>query len=89
MRDERGHYYHAQAGNPRVRVYVRKGPGGEIEFRLYDTQLPEVWDKHEWLNYDTIAQASKLYQSERDASANPLRIYDLAIARNLLAGEGD
>lgn len=87
MQDERGHYYHAEAGNPRVRVYVRKTGDGKIEFRLYDTGLPEVWEKHGWIDYDTIAKAARLYRAERNANADPLKIYDLAIAKNLLAGE--
>ena len=34
MKDERGLYYHPQAGNNQARVYVRRGPDGEVEFRL-------------------------------------------------------
>ena len=85
MRDERGLYYHAQAGNPRVRVYVRRDPGGSIQFRLYDVELPEVWERHGWIGHETIARAASLYRSERNADADPLKLYDLAIARSLLA----
>ena len=87
MRDERGVYYHGQAGNPKVRVYVRNGKNGEIEFRLWYADFPEAWEKHGWLSYDVISRAAGLYKSERDSSANPLKIYDLAIARSLLANE--
>ena len=85
MKDERGLYYHAHAGNPRVRVYVRKNPEGLIQFRLYDQELPEIWERHGWIDHETIARAASLYKSERNADADPLKLYDLAIARSLLA----
>ncbi|MBD5641891.1 MAG: hypothetical protein HDQ91_05690 [Desulfovibrio sp.] len=88
MRDERGYYYHAKPGDSGIRVYVRKGPNG-FEFRLWDRERPEVWEKHEWLDYDTISRAASLYKNERNPNADPLGIYDIAIARNLLAGEAD
>lgn len=83
MRDERGLYYHAQAGNPAVKVYVRKGTDG-IEFRLWDAKRPEVWDSHEWLPYDVLRSAAALYKQERNANSDPLALYDIAIARALL-----
>lgn len=89
MRDERGIYYHAQAGNPKARVYVRKGPGGEIQFRLWFAEHPEAWEQHGWLGFDVIRQAAALYQKERNADADPLKIYDISIAKSLLAGETD
>lgn len=89
MRDERGLYYHAEAGNPKVRVYVRKNAAGEIEFRLWYADHPEAWEKHGWLGMDIIEQAATLYRDERGQDKNPLKIYDLAIARSLLASEPD
>lgn len=88
MQDERGYYYHAQAGNPKVRVYVRQGENG-IEFRLWAYGHPEIWDQHEWLEYDVIRMAAEMYQMERNADADPLKLYDINIARNLLASEPD
>lgn len=88
MRDERGFYYHAQAGNPKVRVYARQGETG-IEFRLWEVDHPEVWENHEWLPYDVIQAAAELYREERDADADPLKLYDIAIAKSLLAGKND
>lgn len=87
MRDERGLYYHAQAGNPNVRVYVRQGEGAEIEFRIWYRNHPEAWEKHGWLRHSVIEEAAKLYRIERNQDADPLKIYDLAIARGLLATE--
>lgn len=86
MQDERGLYYHAQAGNPAVRVYVRKGAAG-IEFRLWEAAHPEIWERHEWLCYDVIKNAAALYKEERNADADPLKLYDIAIARALLEGK--
>lgn len=88
MRDELGFYYHAQAGNPRVRVYVRKAQG-QIEFRLWDAERPEVWERHGWLGHDVIKRAAELYKAERSANADPLKLYDPAIARNLLKDGGN
>lgn len=87
MRDERGLYYLAQPGNLDVRVYVRKGPDGEVEFRLWNRQYPEVWENHPWLSMKIIADAAALYREERNADANPLKLYDLNVAKSLLAGE--
>lgn len=84
MRDERGKYYHAQAGNPKARVYVRRGENGEIEFRLWEADHPEVWKTHPWLPLDVIRQAAQLYREERNQDANPLLLYDESIARSLL-----
>lgn len=88
MRDERGLYYHAQAGNPRVRVYVREGANG-VEFRLWEREHPEIWEKHEWLPYEVIERAASLYKAERNPDANPLKLYDIAIAKALVAGDRD
>lgn len=89
MRDERGLYYHAEPGNPNARVYVRKNEDGEIEFRLWYADHPEVWEKHRWIGMDVIENAASLYREERDRNSNPLKLYDMAIAKSLLAGEDD
>lgn len=84
MRDELGLYYHAQAGNPRVRVYVRRGENGEIEFRLWEAENPQVWERHQWLPFGVIEAAARLYRSERNPGVRPDELYDLDIARSLL-----
>ena len=85
MRDERGLYYYPQPGNPKVRVYVRAGDGNEVEFRLWQAEYPEVWEKHEWIPLDVIRQAVRLYR-ERDGGpqGDPLALYDETVAKALL-----
>lgn len=87
MHDERGYYYFAQAGDNSTRVYVRRSASGIIEFRLWHKDYPQVWEKHGWLSREVISQAAEMYKETRNENADPLRIYDIAIARNLLAGE--
>ena len=89
MRDELGSYYFAQAGDNTTRVYVRRGENGEIEFRLWHKDYPHVWEKHGWLSRDVIARAAAMYRETRDEDADPLKIYDVAIAKNLLAEEDE
>lgn len=89
MRDERGLYYHARPGDSKARVYVKKDENGEILFRLWQADHPEVWEGHPWLPMAVIEQAASLYREERNPDANPLRLYDLAVARALLAEDGD
>ena len=84
MKDERGLYYHPQAGNNQARVYVRRGPDGEVEFRLWQADHPEIWEHHPWLSLDVVRNAARLYRTERNEEADPLKLYDLAVARALL-----
>ena len=88
MQDQRGLYYHANAGDPGSRVYVRRGPDGEVEFRLWEAAHPEIWERHPWLNMDVIRQAAALYTSQGGPAREALRIYDLAVARALLQEAG-
>jgi len=86
MRDERGLYYHPQPGNPKIRVYVRSGDGNAIEFRLWQADYPEVWEKHAWIPLDVIRHAAQLYR-ERDNNpdqGDPLTLYDETVAKALL-----
>lgn len=84
MKDERGLYYHPNAGDNRARVYVRRGEDGGVEFRLWQSECPEIWERHPWLPYEVVQNAAQLYQKERNRDADPLRLYDLAVARALL-----
>ena len=73
-----------QAGNSRARVYVRRGRDGEVEFRLWQADHPEVWERHPWLSLSVVQNAARLYKEERNQEADPLKLYDLAVARTLL-----
>lgn len=84
MKDERGLYYHPQAGDSLSRVYVRRGPDGEVEFRLWRADHPEVWERHPWLNMAVVRSAAGLYRQERSNGVDPLKLYDIAVARALL-----
>lgn len=86
MRDERGLYYYPQAGNHAARVYVRRGPDGEVEFRMWHRDYPDVWEDHQWLSFNVIRDAAELFRQERNPEADPLKLYDIAVARALLRG---
>lgn len=87
MKDERGLYYFPQAGNHEARVYVRRGESGETEFRLWQASHPEVWEKHGWIPLSVIENAARLYRAERNPDADPLKLYDAAVAQVLLREE--
>ncbi len=81
MRDHYGLYYYPSADNRRVRVYVRE-EGGEIWFRLWSADDPKLWEDHGWVPNSAIRQAAAIYTGE---SFDPLRAYDLEIARALIS----
>ncbi|MCR4667504.1 MAG: hypothetical protein K5657_09490 [Desulfovibrio sp.] len=86
MKDERGIYYFPVPADRSLRVYVRKNADGEIEFRLWAEDTPEIWEKHPWLNHDILSRASNLYKEERNSNVNQLSLYDLSVAKSLLEG---
>lgn len=88
MKDSLGLYYNPQAGNPGVRVYVRREPDGSVAFRLWRQDLPEVWERHGWVPYAVLESAARLYREERNPDADPLRLYDIRVAEALLQEEG-
>ena len=85
MKDDNGLYYYPDPSDRNTRVYVREGGGG-IEFRLWRTDHPEVWEQHGWLPYDVVSAAAAMYK-ERGTGADPLAFYDLNVARALVKGE--
>lgn len=89
MKDQLGLYYHPQPGNAKARVYVRRSADTSIEFRLWQQDHPEVWEKHQWLSADIIRSAAAVYkQSGRsNEGANPLLLYDEHVAVALLNEE--
>ncbi|MDR2487938.1 MAG: hypothetical protein LBD42_00270 [Desulfovibrio sp.] len=82
MKDDKGLYYYPNPSDSNTRVYVRQGENG-IEFRLWQSEHPEVWERHEWLVYDVLLTAASLYK-ERGRKTDPLAFYDLNVARALL-----
>ena len=90
MKDDKGLYYHPEPGNTKARVYVRRGEGGDVEFRLWQAEHPEVWEKHHWLPVDVIRSAAALYaQNGRgQEGADPMKLYDESVGRALLAEAG-
>jgi len=83
MKDERGVYYTPSLQHPEVRMYVRDNEG-EVEFRLYNPDQPVIWEKHQWVPYGAIQAAAVMFR-EKNTDRNPLALYDLDIARKLLA----
>ncbi len=90
MKDERGLYYHPQPGNTKVRVYVRRSFEGGIEFRLWESEHENVWEKHSWLPVSVIRTAAKMYKKQGRGApgADPMVLYDAAVAEALLTEDG-
>ena len=84
MKDDRGLYFHPQPQNKRVRMYVRKF-GSEIQFRLWNQDIPELWEEHGWVPHEAIQQATKMYGGK---AFNPGHVYDINVAEGLLKEEG-
>ena len=85
MKDANGLYYHPDPTDLQTRVYVREGTSG-IEFRLWRSTHPEVWEKHGWLSFGIIEAAAGLYKEEKGHST-PLDLYDANVARALIKEE--
>ncbi len=90
MKDERGLYYYPNPSNVKVRVYVRRGQGEDIEFRLWEADHAEVWEKHHWLPTSVIREAAAMYKNlgRGEADSNPMVLYDEAVAKALLKEAG-
>lgn len=80
MKDERGVYYYPYPQNKRVRMYVNE-EDGEICFRLWNQDDPELWMEHGWVPYTAIKQASRMYDKKK---FDPNYAYDIDAAKALL-----
>ena len=80
MKDERGLFYWPFPQNKQVRMYVRQ-KDGNIWFRLWHADDPQLWDDHGWVPYGAVKKAQGLY---RGKNFDPARAYDLALAAALI-----
>ena len=85
MKDKNGLYYYPYPSDRKTRVYVRKGPG-DVEFRLWREEHPEVWERHPWLCYSVVQSAAEMYK-ESGTGSDPLILYDRNVADALLKEE--
>lgn len=82
MQDDLGLYYYPNPADTRGRVYVRDGEN-DIEFRLWHADYPTVWEKHAWIPQAALEAAAAMYR-ESGKQADPMALYDVAVARALI-----
>ncbi len=80
MKDERGMYYYPFPQNKQTRMYVRE-LDGNIWFRLWNADDPDLWEKHGWVPYGAIKKAAGMYRSNK---FDPNQAYDIEIAKTLI-----
>lgn len=80
MKDEKGLYYYPNAGNKKIRMYVRK-ENQTIFFRLWNQDDPKLYAEHGWVPYDAILAAAKMYDGK---AFDPKTAYDINLAKALL-----
>jgi len=81
MKDDRGKYYYPFPQNKKVRMYVQE-EGGNVYFRLWNSDDIKLWDDHGWIPYEAIQQAQAMYEQKNDF--NPNQAYDLETAKAVL-----
>ena len=81
MKDKRGLYYYPFPRNKRVRMYVKEDDG-EVFFRMWNTDDPQLWLDHGWVPYGAIKKAAAMYDNSK--RFDPDRAYDIDIARSVL-----
>ncbi len=86
MKDLRGLYYYPAPQNTRIRMYVRE-QFGTVEFRMFNADYPEVWEKHGWMPFEEIEMAAQMYK-DRGRDVNPMLLYDITVAKQLLQDSG-
>ncbi|MFP4168230.1 MAG: hypothetical protein ACLFSY_05195 [Desulfonatronovibrionaceae bacterium] len=82
MRDDKGVFYYPNAANKKERMYVRRNEDGDIEFRLWNADYPEIWERHGWLDLDLIKRAAEMYAGK--SGDDPKKLYDIHVARAVL-----
>jgi hypothetical protein len=86
MRDDRGVYYYPYPDNKKTRMYIKKSEG-VIWFRLWNREIPALWDEHGWIPYDAILKASGIYK-KGPGNFDPRIAYDIEVAKALLNEKG-
>jgi hypothetical protein len=79
MKDDRGLYYYPNPLQKDFRMYVRE-MDGEIYFRMWNAQDPELWEAHGWVPYGAIKKAAAMYEGK---TLDPEQAYDVDLARAL------
>ena len=82
MHDADGFYYYPNPSDTKSRVYARQG-AGDVEFRLWHSEHPEVWERHGWVAFATIQRLAAMYK-DRGSGSDPLALYDINVARALI-----
>lgn len=82
MQDEMGVFYYPYPNNKKTRMYVKKSEGA-IYFRLWNREIPELWDEHGWMPYDAIMAAASMYKKGA-GNFDPRKAYDIDVAKALL-----
>lgn len=80
MQDEKGLFYYPNPQNKRVRMYVME-EDGEIFFRLWNQDDPDLFDDHGWVPWGAIKKAMGLFAGK---GFDPAKAYDLGVARMIL-----
>ena len=80
MKDRLGLYYYPNPLNKKFRMYVSE-TDGEICFRMWKADDPELWNRHEWVPYGAIQKAAEMYEG---GALDPMQAYDIEIAKALL-----
>jgi len=80
MKDEMGLYYFPFPQNKRVRMYVME-KDEMIWFRLWNIDVPSLWEEHGWIPYGAVNAAMEMYDGK---NFDPKRAYDIEVAKSLL-----
>ncbi len=83
MKDENGLYFYPYPHNKRVRMYVRE-VGGEVCFRLWNADDPEMWEGHGWVSHAAIQEAAAIYKKTSPRGFDPNEAYDIRTAMSLI-----
>jgi hypothetical protein len=85
MKDKRGLYYYPSAQDRKIRMYVRENDG-TIQFRMWNQDFPAIWNKHGWIDHESVVRAAGMYK-EMGRTSDPLSMYDIEVAKRLIRDE--